>query len=107
MSGVDGEILVGMAESSMNPYHFTVFNQSLGYIAVVKPKYVSSHDSVYLNVAKGLFPAGGGVKRTFNNIPKETRKQFKVLWTTDPYTLHAIAARPDIESETKLHCRKP
>ena len=31
----------------------------------VEPSYVKSHDSVYRSVALGLFPAGGGVKRTF------------------------------------------
>jgi phosphonate transport system substrate-binding protein len=29
------------------------------------PKYVNSHDSVYCAVAKGIYPAGGGVLRTF------------------------------------------
>ena len=28
-------------------------------------KYVSSHDSVYRNIARGRYPAGGGVFRTF------------------------------------------
>jgi phosphonate transport system substrate-binding protein len=60
-------------------------------------KYVSSHDSVYLNIAKGLFPAGGGVKRTFNNTSPEVREQLKVLWTTKPYTPHAITAHPRID----------
>jgi phosphonate transport system substrate-binding protein len=61
-----------------------------------KAKYVSSHDSVYLNVAKGLFPAGGGVKRTFNNTSPKVKEQLKVLWTTKPYTPHAITAHPRI-----------
>ncbi|MBX2808552.1 MAG: phosphate/phosphite/phosphonate ABC transporter substrate-binding protein [Cellvibrionaceae bacterium] len=59
-------------------------------------RYVSSHDSVYLGVAKGLFPAGGGVMRTFNNTAPKVRSQLKVLWTTAAYTPHAIAAHPDI-----------
>lgn len=62
-------------------------------------RYVSSHDSVYLGVAKGLFPAGGGVMRTFNNTAPEVKEQLKVLWTTNPYTPHAIAAHPKMPSE--------
>ncbi len=62
-------------------------------------KYVSSHDSVYLNVAKGIFPSGGGVKRTFNNTPPEVKKQLKVLWTSQPFTPHAIAAHPKISTD--------
>ncbi len=63
------------------------------------PKYVSSHDSVYLNVAKGIFPAGGGVKRTFNNVSPELREQLTILWVTEPYTPHSIAANPRVPSE--------
>ncbi|WP_446680425.1 phosphate/phosphite/phosphonate ABC transporter substrate-binding protein [Aliamphritea ceti] len=63
------------------------------------PKYVSSHDSVYLNVAKGIFPAGGGVIRTFNNTDPAVRDQLKVLWTTDGYTPHAVAVGPDVSSD--------
>ena len=60
------------------------------------PKYVSSHDSVYLNVARGLFPAGGGIVRTFNNTDPKVREQLRILWTTRPYTPHAFAAHPRI-----------
>lgn len=65
-----------------------------------KPKYVSSHDSVYLNVAKGFFPAGGGVKRTFGNTSPEVRAQLRILWTTNPYTPHAFAAHPKVSEQT-------
>jgi phosphonate transport system substrate-binding protein len=60
------------------------------------PRYVSSHDSVYLNVSKGFFVAGGGVLRTFNNMPEEIRNQLKIFWTTQPYTPHAIAVAPSL-----------
>jgi phosphonate transport system substrate-binding protein len=62
-------------------------------------KYVSSHDSVYLGVAKGLFPAGGGVGRTFNNTNPEVKKQLKVLWTSAAFTPHAIAAHPRVSED--------
>lgn len=62
-------------------------------------KYVSSHDSVYSTVAKGLYPAGGGVIRTFNNIPDEVRNQLRVLWTTQGYTPHAFAVHPKVKTE--------
>ena len=138
----------------MNPYHFTVFNESPGYKAMVKAKdkrikgiivvnkdsgistlqqlndsqlafpapaafaasiltrshlastgvkfkanYVSSHDSVYLSVSKGLYAAGGGVMRTLNNINQATRDTLKILWTSNGFTPHAIAAHPDIPDE--------
>jgi phosphonate transport system substrate-binding protein len=64
-----------------------------------KSRYVSSHDSVYLAVAKGIYPAGGGVIRTFKSVAPETRDQLKVLWTSQGFTPHAIAAHPDVSAE--------
>jgi phosphonate transport system substrate-binding protein len=66
-----------------------------------EPVYVSSHDSVYRAVAQGLFPAGGGVIRTFNNVEPAVREQLRILWTTDGYTPHAIAAHPSLDDQTR------
>lgn len=63
------------------------------------PKYVSSHDSVYLTVAKGIYPAGGGVLRTFNNVSAEIKAQLKVFSTTAGFTPHAIATHPRVTPE--------
>lgn len=63
------------------------------------PQYVASHDSVYKGVAKGLFPAGGGIPRTFNNLDKETKDQLQIFWTSKEYTPHAFAAHPRISKE--------
>lgn len=57
------------------------------------PKYVSSHESVYMAVAKGLYPAGGGVMRTFNTMPEAVRDKLRILWTTLGYTPHPFAAQ--------------
>ncbi len=145
----------------MNPYHYTVFHHSPGYIAFAKeknkrikgiivvrkdttiksldelkgmtlafpapaafaasvlpraalknraipitPKYVSSHDSVYRTVAKGLYNAGGGVIRTFRNMTPDIKDQLKILWTTKAYTPHAIAAHPRLDKKVILHVQK-
>ncbi len=63
------------------------------------PKYVKSHDSVYRSVAKGIFPAGGGIKRTFNSVSEEVRSELKIFWITDGFTPHAFAAHPRIPEE--------
>ena len=62
-------------------------------------KYVSSHDSVYRSVAKGLFPAGGGIQRTLGNVAPEIRAQLKILWTTDGFTPHAFAVHPNVAKD--------
>lgn len=65
----------------------------------ITPQYVSSHDSVYRSVAKGLYPAGGGVIRTLNAVEPEVREQLRILWTTPSYTPHAIAVHPRVPAD--------
>ncbi|HEU0203401.1 MAG TPA: phosphate/phosphite/phosphonate ABC transporter substrate-binding protein [Burkholderiaceae bacterium] len=62
----------------------------------VTPQYVSSHDSVYLAVARGLFVAGGGIGRTFDNMSPSIRDGLRILWTTPRFTPHAFAAHPQV-----------
>ncbi|MGD8172694.1 phosphate/phosphite/phosphonate ABC transporter substrate-binding protein [Vibrio sp. TRT 21S02] len=66
------------------------------------PNYVSSHDSVYLSVARGFFPAGGGVIRTFKSLDKETRSQLKPIFQTEGYTPHAIAVHPRMDVDVLM-----
>lgn len=66
----------------------------------VTPSFTSSHDSVYLGVARGFFPAGGGIGRTFENAKPEVREQLRVLWTTPQYTPHALAAHPRVPRQS-------
>ncbi len=65
----------------------------------ITPEYVSSHDSVYRTVAKGLYPAGGGVMRTLKALSPDIQEQLRILWTTPGYTPHALAAHPDIDAD--------
>ncbi|GGF69487.1 phosphate/phosphite/phosphonate ABC transporter substrate-binding protein [Alteromonas lipolytica] len=58
----------------------------------IVPRYVNSHDSVYLNVIKSLFPAGGGIIRSLEHLPEAQRSQLRILWQSKTYTSHAIAA---------------
>jgi len=60
------------------------------------PKFVSSHDSVYLNVQHGLYPAGGGIVRTFDMLDEATKKELRILWATPGYTPHVIATKPNL-----------
>lgn len=59
-----------------------------------EPKYVQSHDSVYRAVAAGLYPAGGGVRRTLAAMEAPVAAQLRVLWESDGYTPHAFAVHP-------------
>ena len=58
----------------------------------VEAKFVSSHESVYLAIAKGIYPGGGGVIRTFDALSPSTRDQLRILWTSPGYAPHPFAA---------------
>ena len=60
------------------------------------PKYVGSHESVYLNVAQGLIVAGGGIPRTLEAMDGPVRARLRVLWSSPLYTPHALAAHPRV-----------
>lgn len=66
------------------------------------PSYVKSHDSVYRAVVAGLLPAGGGVLRTFNAIDPSLRDQLRVIYQTNAYTPHAIAAQGRVPPKLRL-----
>ena len=138
----------------LNPYHYTVFSESIGLRAIARqkdkrihgimvvrkdsdisslsmlsgveiafpapaafaatvlpqahlrleevsfmPQYVSSHDSVYSGVVKGLFLAGGGIDRTLSTFPKEQSDKLKVIWRSEGYTPHAFAVSADLSDE--------
>lgn len=67
----------------------------------IEPSYVKSHDSVYRGVALGLFPAGGGVVRTFGNIPDDLKAQLRIFHRTDAYTPHAFATAAELDPEIR------
>ncbi|HED33985.1 MAG TPA: phosphate/phosphite/phosphonate ABC transporter substrate-binding protein [Gammaproteobacteria bacterium] len=72
------------------------FNQR--HINII-PEYVSSHDSVYRNIAQGRYLAGGGVLHTFNSLDPDIKKQLEIIWTTRGYTPHAIAVHNNVPIE--------
>ncbi|EEX66813.1 phosphate ABC transporter substrate-binding protein [Vibrio metoecus] len=71
----------------------------------IDSKYVSSHDSVYLNVANGFFIAGGGIKRTFDTAPKAVTNQLRILWESPSFTPHAFAYHPKLSHDQVVTLR--
>ena len=65
----------------------------------VKPTYVQSHDSVYMGVARGFFPAGGGVVRTLNASSTAISSKLRILWESSGFTPHAIAVSSKVSAE--------
>jgi len=77
--------------------------KGLGY----EPEYLGSHDSVYIAVAQGLYPFGGGVPRTLNSMPPAIKEQLVVVDKTPGYTPHAFVAhrrvaKKDVDAIQKM-----
>jgi phosphonate transport system substrate-binding protein len=66
----------------------------------IEPVFVKSHDSVYLNVSKGFFKAGGGIVRTLNNTDAEVQDTLRILWMSQGYTPHAVAVSPKLSDKS-------
>ena len=62
----------------------------------INPRYVKTHDSVYLNVILNQTPAGGGVENTLNNQPEKIRDKLRVIYHTSKVASHPIAAHPRV-----------
>ena len=64
----------------------------------VKPKYVKSHGSVYLNVLLGQTQAGGGVKKTFDRQSAEIKDQLRILYKTTKVAPHPLVVHPRVSA---------
>lgn len=67
----------------------------------VIPINVKTHSSVYLQVANGLIPAGGGVEKTLKEQDKAVQDMLRVLYTTREMPSHPIAAHPRLPANVR------
>lgn len=71
------------------------------YKIKVSEMYVSSHTSVYLNVALGLASAGGGVQKTFSQQPERITSQLKIISKTQEVPPHPITAHQRVPKKVR------
>ncbi|MBA6348125.1 phosphate/phosphite/phosphonate ABC transporter substrate-binding protein [Colwellia sp. BRX8-9] len=62
----------------------------------ITPRYVNSHDSVFLNVVFKQTDAGGAVQRTLSKQQSKIKDQLKVLYRTEKVNPHPFASHPRI-----------
>ncbi len=63
------------------------------------PKYVQTHESVYLNVISGKAAAGGGVRRTLEAQVPELQERLRVIYETPGVAPHPLAYHPRVPEE--------
>ena len=67
----------------------------------VEEKYVKTHSSVYLHVAKGLAVAGGGVMRSFEKQPDHIKDSLHIIHMTKPVNAHPLVIHPRVAETHK------
>lgn len=67
----------------------------------IKPQYVKTHDSVYLNVLLEEVAAGGGVQKTLNRQKDQYKEMLRVIHTTQKVEPHPLAALPGVPVEVR------
>ncbi len=72
----------------------------------IKPRYVKTHSSVYLNVALGEAPAGGGVQHTWHQQPPQIRDSLRILYETRRIPPHPFAAHPRVPEEVQQKIKR-
>ena len=71
-----------------------------------EPLYVSTHSSVYLNVAKHQVAAGGGAQETYDAQPAALRAQLRILYTTPGVPSHPVAAHRRVPQAVQERVRQ-
>jgi len=72
----------------------------------IKPSYVKTHDSVYLNVLLGQAAAGGGVQKTLQRQPLLYQKALRIIHTTQAVASHPIAFHPRVPKNVVAAVKK-
>lgn len=67
---------------------------------------VKTHSSVYLQVANGLLPAGGGVEKTFLEQDQAVQDLLRVLYVTREMPSHPVAAHPRVPPAVRKAMQK-
>lgn len=72
----------------------------------ITPRYVKTHDSVYLNVILGETVAGGGVQKTLQRQSGTIQKALRILYKTRETAPHPFAAHPRLSAQIRLRVQK-
>lgn len=93
---LDGQVIAFPAPNAVGASLIPRADFKNRYGITIKPRYVRSHSSVYLNVALGKMPAGGGVQKTLKQQPNEIRDSLRVIYKSKPFVSHPIAVHPRV-----------
>jgi len=94
---LDGQVVAFPAPNALGAALILRAEFATTYGIKVRPQYVKSHTSVYLNVALGQAAAGGGVQKTLAQQPPDLRDMLRILHATTQMAPHPVAAHPRVD----------
>lgn len=68
--------------------------------------YLGNHEKVYQAVVEGKADAGGGIMRTFTQLPEGTLDRLRLLHTTLPAITHPFVANAKVPISVRLDIRR-
>jgi phosphonate transport system substrate-binding protein len=72
----------------------------------VKPVYVNTHSSIYLNTVLGKTAAGGGVYATLRKQKKNIQDRLRVIYTTRKMNPHPVTVHPRVPAQDREKVRE-
>lgn len=72
----------------------------------LKPRYVRTHNSAYLQVATGRMTAAGGVLSTLKQQPEEVQERLQIIYQTQKVNPHPISAHPRVNKTARDKVRE-
>ena len=76
------------------------------YGLIFKSRYVQTHNSVYLHVAKNIVDAGGGVDRTFSRQSTVLQNKLRIIFETQEVISHPIVIHPRVSKAKRQLIKK-
>lgn len=103
---LEGKTVVFPAPNALGASLIPRAEFSRDFKITIKPKYVQSHSSVYLNVALGRAVAGGGVQKTLSQQKPQILDKLKVIHKTQKFPPHPIVVHRRIDEQVKSEVTK-
>jgi len=103
---LDGRILAFPAPNALGASLLMRAELQNIHQVTTKPRYVKSHDSVYMNVIMGQAAAGGGVQKTFNKQSEKIRDKLRIFYRSTEIFPHPVAVHPRVPEAVRRKVRE-
>ena len=95
---LDGKVLAFPAPNALGASLMMRAELHNKYAINIIPRYVKTHDSVYLNVLYKMATAGGGIQKTMNRQKPEIADKLRVLYRTHKVAPHPFGAHARVDN---------